>query len=411
MSDWVKERIKKQQRGTFASASKKELREVKDFALSQLGINPSDREMLLIYSTLKENPSSINEGFNWWFRNVFGNGNIASGKKKHKRQYNTNENTGYKHYGGFPFKVNNKMEDLAYQNRISLFSAQLVLTQKVSLKWARTYNQYINNQTFNSIDKITENKNMYNIDSKIAFDLYLGVSPMSISRGVLNGKEAFGWISYMMARGSELKPYHITPLEYLLKVNKIKIDINFELRNRTIIDWIIYHEKRKPGVMSMPIRYYSSDKEFSEITAPLNKLDEVSEAMLTNGMKTSLKKVMAVILDDYYLRFLCDEINIFPKYKKGFKDVPEVEQVLNSHDLVRYSNILQNCSAGYKNRCMDGDTYIFVIKKNNELSMFELCVDEKFGNFVRQHSGFANNAPIESHVNILNRWKKEIGIR
>jgi hypothetical protein len=145
-------------------------------------------------------------------------------------------------------------------------------------------------------------------------------------------------------------------------------------------------------------------------------MDEIRGSMITNGMKTSLKGIMALLVDDEWLRHECGEkCNRFPEYKKDRRDVKEkfeaMHQIMGVAELQKWAKLMSNCAAGYASHCSSGTAYIFICSKN-ENSMLEIGVGgNNYPDYVRQHSSYSNGQISNENKSYANLFCKALGVQ
>jgi hypothetical protein len=224
-------------------------------------------------------------------------------------------------------------------------------------------------------------------------------SPVELSRGELNKKEATAWIESIAANkkygGEDWKVWETSPLLWITRYVKLG---TYSPRSKLIADWIVYQDKTSKGIFSKEITQHLPDGrevkfKYTDI------LDEIQDGDLTAGVKTNVTRAFSRANERTQLSYLTNNAHIkfadFP-----WTLLPEMEYLDTPKKLADEGKKMDHCVGGYAPLAIRGEVFIVSIQTTAGRSTVEV---DKVGN-IRQHKGKFNAPPPNKNKDILDRW-------
>ncbi len=171
---------------------------------------------------------------------------------------------------------------------------------------------------------------------------------------------------------------------------------NYIPRSRLMAEWLVSKKMWKGWVQKIEVGYLPDG--IMGTISPIEMLDEIQTEDLTSGVKTNPEKVFRAILartSDEAKRQMALDNQPFPPLPWTL--TAGVQYINSPKMLAEWADRMNNCSAGYRERCQNGQCFILVV---NCSSMVEVMADGR----VYQHQATSNKPPTDADVKTLNNW-------
>lgn len=228
-----------------------------------------------------------------------------------------------------------------------------------------------------------------------------GKSPVELSRGDLNKKEAAAWIESIAANkkygGEDWKVWEKAPLLWITRYVKLG---TYSPRSKLIADWIVYQDKIDKGIFSKEMTQHLPDgREIKFKYADI--VDEIQDGDLTAGVKTNVARAFSRANERTQSSYLNNNDHIkFADFPWTLS--PEMEYLDTPRKLSDEGKKMEHCVGGYAPLAIQGKVFIISIQTTAGRSTVEVS---KEGN-IRQHKGKLNATPPNKNKEILDRWMR-----
>lgn len=107
------------------------------------------------------------------------------------------------------------------------------------------------------------------------------------------------------------------------------------------------------------------------------------------------------------------DLTFIEKTEHGTELTWHFEQIKNTKALVAEGTAMHHCVAGYRNSCANGSCSIWSVYTLDKLGTKKrrLTIEMRQGGYIAQIRGFANRTAKPQESNMVNKWRRALGLR